>query len=107
MPIRITATIRDDAEFSADQDEAAFMQRAQGPFVRIACPDLADTVPVDVDEMMSRLDFEDAGMNDKGWVVGVEDRACAVRLLAAGLLDQTGDDIVARWSNLASPTRSR
>lgn len=100
--IRITATIRCGTPFSSDLDagnreRTQFVEEAEKAIIEAAMPYVDQLNPTHSDEILDCFDFENAESNDAGFVLPLRSRDCAERLLTAGMLDQTRNEIVARW----------
>jgi hypothetical protein len=81
-----------------DEDHLAeFMERAQNAIVDTGLLGINRTKLDNVETIMRCFDLESAEAVESGYRVPVKDRDCAVRLLEAGLLDQTADEIEQRW----------
>ncbi len=98
----ITATVPFDVEFSSADDlalkqRAEFMQRAQDKIVETAIPAVDLDDPAEAETSMRCLNLVAADCDVRGYVIPVEDRNSAFRLLEAGLLDQSRDAIIQRW----------
>jgi hypothetical protein len=104
MTILITATKPFYGSITTDAERAEFMAWAQQEIIHAGMPLLDEESFEGVNEILDYFDLENADCNDDGYVVPIKDRDCAVRLLDAGLLDQTAEEIEERWGPVRPST---
>lgn len=100
-----------DVQFSTDPDVAhlnlaTFMGRARNALVDAGLLGINRTKLDDIETIISCFDPESADIAERGYTVPARTRDGAVRLLHAGLFDQTAQDNIRRWG-VVTPSTSK